>query len=685
MQTLCIVGNANSGKTTLFNKLTESFEHTGNFSGVTVDVMEKIVNFKNDNYKIVDLPGIYSLSPFTIEEKVATNYLLKGNHKIINLCEPKSLKRSLNLTLQLIEAGFEVVLLINRVDKHCVSQKIINKIKEELKIEVFELNIRKEKDLSFLFNLQNYKLNGEVDYINKYKKCSNFQNAIVPIKICEEDDEIIKTFNLSNKQLEEIKTQLNKNNLNFETICLDRQILIDKICTTQSVSTTSNKLDKILLNKYLAIPIFLCVMLGIFYITFSSLGSFLSSVLDKLICQDLYVILDNALQSINTNAIFNDYLLTAVIEGVGSLICFLPQIVLLFIFIAILEDSGYLPRLAFLLDDIFKKFGLSGKSLFTFVMSFGCSTSAMLTAKNQDNEKSKIKTMMLAQYMSCSAKLPIFTVLCSAFFTNNALLIFCFYIIGILVSLLVALILQSGKLKTTNDAFVLEIPFYSFPSFDKIIKVALKNGKEFLVRVGGIVLIFMSVVWLLENFNYKLQFVSDSSESLLYSIGSIIAPIFTPLGFGNYGVASALIAGLVAKEIVISTISMLNHTMDNQAGLITSLTASSSLVCFDTASALSFMTFVLLYAPCISSMSLMKKEIGTRYLLLAIALQFAFAYLISFFVYTFALLLSNALIVIILTILVLTTFVIICLSKGKSTCKSCNFSACTSCNKCKSK
>ncbi|MGN1227497.1 MAG: nucleoside recognition domain-containing protein, partial [Christensenellales bacterium] len=307
-----------------------------------------------------------------------------------------------------------------------------------------------------------------------------------------------------------------------------------------------------------------------------------------------------------------------------------------------------------------------------FVMSFGCSTTAMMLAKNQDNKKLKVKTMLLSQFMSCSAKLPVFTLLCSAFFTDNILMIFALYLIGILVAMIVAIIFQNSNLKTDEVNFVIEMPSYCLPEYKKILKVAFKNGKDFLFRIGGVVLLFMCIVWLLENFNYKLQFVENYNESLLFSLGSLIAPIFTPLGFGNFGVASALIVGLVAKEIIVSTISMLNHAVGSQNGLITSLALPTRLVCFTDASALSFMVFVLLYCPCISSMSLIKKEIGIRYLLIAILIQFSFAYIVSFIVYTFASVLNSAGIVIMLTLCLLTLIIAFCLKSNNNPCLNCN-------------
>lgn len=688
MKKIYIVGNPNSGKTTLFNKITKSFEHTGNYSGVTVDLKSKEICFNCENYCVIDLPGAFSLTPFSIEEKITADCILdeidREDCYILNLIESNTIKRSLNLTLELLEANFKVLTIINEIGK---SEKQIDakNLGELLGINVYCVNVRKQKCLDFIFSLSNYRQSKSLLYVEKFKQCAKDLNSIVAIKICENDENALKQFNLNENDCKEIKQKLNSNNLEMSAIFNDRLSVINKVCISQSRSKIkiNNILDKIFLNKFLAIPIFLMIMLSIFYITFSSVGAFFTNLLDDLICVHFYNLVSNVLDRIGTNAIFNDFILTAMIEGVGSLICFLPQIVLLFLFISLLEDSGYLPRLAFLLDDLLAKFGLSGKSLFTFIMSFGCSTTAMLTAKNLDNEKSKIKTMLLSQYMTCSAKLPILTVLCGAFFTGNVFMIFAFYLIGVLISMIASIILQNSKLKTQDNTFILEMPSYNFPPFSKMLKVAIKQSVEFLVRVGGVVLLFMAIIWLLENFNYKLQYVDNSNKSLLYTLGSFIAPIFAPLGFDNWGIASALIVGLVAKEIIVSTISMLNHTVDNVGGLMTSLMAGSSVVSFTDASALSFMVFVLLYAPCISSMSLIKKEIGGKYLAIAIVMQFIFAYFTAMFTYTFATLFSSEILTIIFTVLIIFAIILFCLTKnGECGCWHCLHKKCECCSNC---
>lgn len=686
MKRIYIVGNPNSGKTTLFNKITKSFEHTGNYSGVTVDLKEKSVNVNGENYSVIDLPGTFSLMPFSIEEKITADCVLKEVDKedcyILNLIDANTIKRSLSLTLELLEANFKVFSIINQIGK---SVKDVNdsELGELIGINVKFINIKKAKNLSFIFNEENYKITQKLNYIDKYEKCANGLKALYAIKICENDKNAIQIFNLDDLMCAKIQKNLDFYNLNIETLFNDRLKIINKIKSNKNNGNVklNNILDKIFLNKFLALPLFLLIMLAIFYLTFSSVGSFFTNVLDKLICKDLYNYISNTLNSLGTNIIFNDYILTAIIDGVGSLICFLPQIVLLFLFMTLLEDSGYLPRLAFLLDDLLAKFGLSGKSLFTFVMSFGCSTTAMLTAKNLDNEKSKIKTMLLSQYMTCSAKLPILTVLCSAFFGGNLFMIFAFYLVGILIAMVASIIFQKSKLKTEDNTFVLEMPSYNLPSLKKILKMSLKQSAGFLNRVGGIVLLFMSVIWLLENFNYKLQYVDNSNESLLYFLGGAIAPLFAPLGFNNWGIASALIVGLVAKEIIVSTISMLNHTSYDLGGLMHSLISTSSVVCFTSASALSFMTFVLLYAPCISSMSLIKKEIGGKYLAIALIMQFAFAYVTSMLVYAVASLFSSEFATILFTILIIFAIVLFCLSNNKN-CTICNYKCCYKCKNC---
>lgn len=679
MKNVCLVGNPNCGKTTLFNKLTNSFEHTGNYNGVTVDVNWKTIIKDNQNVNVVDLPGCYSLSPFSIEEKIASNYLFKNECNVINVCEPQNIKRALVLTLELIEANFNVIIVINNKGKDRVDKDVVERIEKKLGIQVFEINVLKDNNFSFLLDDKIYGKGIKNIYISKYENCAYDLPVIVPIKICEEDKEILKSFNITNEKYLSINNKLFKCNLTSETIIRDRTNIIKTIISKKS-NIHFSILDKVFLNKFLAFPIFFSLMLFIFYLTFSSVGAFISNALYSFISEFLGNKIVNVLTKLNTNFIFNDFVISVIVESLGSLICFLPQIVLLFTFVSILEDSGYLPRIAFLLDDIFSKVGLNGKSLFTLMMSFGCSTTAMMLAKNQDNEKSKIKTMMLTQYMSCSAKLPIFTVLCSAFFTHNVLLIFGFYIIGIMTGLIVVVILQNFVLCTNNRNFVLEMPKYAIPNFKKVFKVALINCKNFINRIFGVVLLFMVVIWFLKNFNYKFEFVKDSSKSLLYGIGGILAPIFKPLGFGNYGIVSALLVGLIAKEIIISAFALFNNN-GGDFNLVNSLTSTSSVICFTSESALSFMVFVLLYSPCISSLSLMKKEIGVKYLLVAMVLQFAFAYILSFFVYTLALLLSASIITMAIIISFLLLVLLYCLNSKNNKCVNCKNSVCENCKK----
>lgn len=681
MENILIVGNPNSGKTTLFNKLTKSKERTGNFSGVTVDLKEKIVALNDKNYNVIDLPGIFSLSPNSLEEKVSSEQLYKyretDNSYVLNVCDANALKRSLVLTTQLVEAGFKVAMLINNMQNTTLPDSVINNIKEKFGINVFVLNVKKDGDLNKLFDTSVYSKVKHLNYIDKYK-CEGIDNFF-SIKLCEKDEYIRE--HLSKSQVDCAIKDLKQKNLNIDTILNDRLNLINEICSTNIVNEKKHRIDNILLNKYLAFPMFLLIMLGIFYLTFASFGEFLSNLLNDLICGKFYTFIQESLTNVGANEFFADFILNAVITGLGTLICFLPQIVLLFVFISILEGSGYLPRLAFLFDDIFEKFGLSGKSLFTFIMSFGCCTTAMLTAKNQDNERQKVKTMILSQYMSCSAKLPIFTTLCSAFFTGNVLVIFGAYLLGVLIALIVALILQNSKLKTESKSFILEMPSYFSIDFKNMLYVAYKNSKEFLIRVGGIVLLFMAVVWLLQTLSTSFTFTKNKEDSLLYFIGNLIAPIFAPLGFGSFGPCIALIVGLVAKELIVSTISMLNFNELTTITLTASLALPTSVVHFTTASALSFLVFVLLYSPCISSMSVMKKEIGAKYTLVAILIQFVSAYIVALLVYALASFISSSVLVMLLIAVLLCICLILCLKSDKCLkCANCSGN-CTMCNK----
>ncbi len=611
---ILLVGNPNTGKTTLFNSLTKSNEHVGNWHGVTVSEKEKPFSAFEKKFVLVDLPGLYSLTPLSYEEEVASKYIFENSScPIINICDINNLKRNLFLTLQLKEVSSEIILFVNTF------QNIKNNKTLKEKIKQAESVLKKLDIKFFIGNAENKK------DIEKFKK------MILNLKLN------------SNNQIKKIEKKFKKeNNLNFLHENREAFLKINS-CFGSEIKREraygNSKLDKILLNKYLALPIFFGILFLVFYLTFFSLGAALSDLLRELIQNVIGGQIVSWLRSVCSVAWVVDLVETGIIGGVGSILSFLPQVILLFFFLSLIEDSGYLARVAFLFEDIFAKVGLSGKSVYSLLMGFGCSTTAALTARNMEDKNAKIKTAILTPYMSCSAKLPIYAVIGGAFFgASNVLIIFGLYMLGVVVAILLSLFLEQKVLKSKAQSFILEFPAYRIPSPKRTFKILWENVKLFLIRIGTVIFSLNLIVWLLQSFSFGFKFVpTEGGTSMLKAIGTVIAPIFIPLGFGNWGAASALIAGLAAKEIIVSSIAMFNgvdvlgDSMKSQT--MRSITSPLSVVFFTPASALSFMVFCLLYSPCLATISVFKKEIGGKWTAISVALQFAIAYILALLTY----------------------------------------------------
>lgn len=611
---ILLVGNPNTGKTTLFNLLTKSNEHVGNWHGVTVSEKEKPFFVAEKKFVLVDLPGLYSLTPLSYEEEVASKYIFENSScPIINICDINNLKRNLFLTLQLKEVSSEIILFVNTF------QNIKNNKTLKEKIKQVESALKKLDIKFFIGNAENKK------DIQKFKK------LLLNLKLN------------TNNQIKKIENKYKKeNNLNFLHENREAFLKINSCFGSEIKGERAygnSKLDKILLNKYLALPIFFGILFLVFYLTFFSLGAALSDLLRELIQNVIGGQIVSWLRSVCSVAWVVDLVETGIIGGVGSILSFLPQVILLFFFLSLIEDSGYLARVAFLFEDIFAKVGLSGKSVYSLLMGFGCSTTAALTARNMEDKNAKIKTAILTPYMSCSAKLPIYAVIGGAFFgASNVLIIFGLYMLGVVVAILLSLFLEQKVLKSKAQSFILEFPAYRIPSPKRTFKILWENVKLFLIRIGTVIFSLNLIVWLLQSFSFGFKFVpTEGGTSMLKAIGTVIAPIFIPLGFGNWGAASALIAGLAAKEIIVSSIAMFNgvdvlgDSMKSQT--MRSITSPLSVVFFTPASALSFMVFCLLYSPCLATISVFKKEIGGKWTAISVALQFAIAYILALLTY----------------------------------------------------
>ena len=649
MYDVILVGNANTGKTTLYNTLSGKNEHVGNWHGVTVEEKATVYSYKGEKIRIIDLPGIYNLSPLSFEEKVACDYILSNKDKLfINICDANNLQRNLYLTLGLLELGVNIVLFVNQIDKRPIRKIDFTMLEKALSVKVIYANAGDKKSvgklndyiIDYFKNKNNldkttkfslpYLKNIDLSQLNLYKNLN--LSLFEKIKVLEDDENIKNKFNI------------NENFNLFSDIAKIRYDYIDKIlndvATKQVKVYGLSKFDKILLNRFLAFPIFLLLLAGCFYLTFFSFGKWLSDgvsfIFDKIIFSPLTLFTANHFGE--NSAIFS-LVTEAIIGGVGSVLSFLPQVALLFFFLSLLEDSGYLSRVAFTFDDILSKVGLSGKSVYTLLMGFGCSTSAVMTARNMEDKNSKIKTGLLTPYMSCSAKFPIYTVLGGAFFgAQNIFVIMGLYILGVIVALILSFIFEKTVLKSKEQSFILEFPPYRMMNYKRILKLLWKNINSFITRVASLIVAMNILLWFLSNFTIKFEFIGNSAKiSLLQTFGMILSPIFIPLGFGSWGAVSALIAGLVAKEIIVSSIAMFNG-VDSASleGLQSSLLISTSAVYFaGYSSAISFLTFCLLYFPCIATFSVLVKEIGMKWTSIGVLIEFVVAYCISFVIYTF--------------------------------------------------
>lgn len=682
---ILLVGNPNTGKTTLFNRMTNSNEHIGNWHGVTVEEKSKIFNYGGQTFTLVDLPGIYSMSALSYEEQVAIDYIrLHSKTKIINICDLNNLERNLSLTLGLLEYGLDVILAINCMDKKPYRSIDAKKLSTMLQIPVVEINANKGwgiEKLGKYFTLP-FKEAPKPKYVFSdllmefQRKLNCERKEFCAIKLFEKDEVVASL----------LDADLEKCDLPEKSICYVANLRYKHIEQIKNECLKSSgrvygksKLDKLFLNRFLAFPIFILILCCVFYLTFFSVGKWLS--------EGLSWILDNTLGSLTQNvvgALFGrsswiyGLVCEALIGGVGTVLSFLPQVGLLFLFLSLLEDSGYLSRVAFASEDIFGKLGLSGKSIYTLLMGFGCSTTAILTARNMDDKKAKIKTAMLTPFMSCSAKFPIYVVIGGAFFgVNNVFVILFLYLLGLAVALFLSFVYERTILKSKAQSFILEFPPYRWCGFKRLFSVLFDNMKTFLIRVGSLLIAMNVIVWLLSNFSFTFAYVTEQGgQSMLESLGVLIAPIFTPLGFGSWGISSALIAGFIAKEVIISSIAMFNNASSTQIGA--SLFNPASVVFFSSsASVVSFLVFCLLYCPCISSVAVLQKEIGKKWTAFSVAVQFAIAYICSLTVYHFALAFAQygfwvvfALVIAFIVVL-LCIFKLVCAIKKPRTCHGC--------------
>ena len=578
MKNVALLGNPNVGKTTLFNSLTGSNQRVGNWAGVTVDKKEGFF----DDFKIVDLPGIYAMDTFSNEEKISKEFLENGQvDLILNIIDASNIDRNLYLTMQLKQFKKPIILAINMID-----------VAEKKGIDI------------------------------DYKKLEKLLNVtVVPIQASKEHgiDQIKKA--LKNININKIDT----NDYNFsnekETYTYIENLLSQ--CTRKDskyTNTIKEKLDNIMLNPWLAYPIFFIIMALTFQVTFSWIGQPLSDLLDSLLNDSLVPIIENLIQE--SAPWFQSLIIDGIIGGVGGILVLLPIILSLFACITILEDSGYMARVAFIMDKIMRKMGLSGKAFIPMIVGFGCSVPAIMTARTLESEKDRKLTALLIPLMSCNARLPVYSIFAAVFFPNSiGLVVASLYFLGILLAFILGIIFKHTIFKNEEEPLLIELPEYKLPSLKNLLNQLYEKTKGFLVKAGTLIFAMSIILWFLSNFNFS--GMTDVNNSILSSVGSFIAPIFKPLGFGNWQASVSLLTGLIAKETVVSSMSVI-FAGDLQLMLP---------LHFTTLSAISFLVFVLLYTPCITVVGTMKKEFGTKLTLFSVTYQLILAWLVSFLVF----------------------------------------------------
>lgn len=580
MTNVALLGNPNVGKTTLYNGLTGSNQYVGNWPGVTVDKKEGFF----EDIKIVDLPGIYAMDTFSNEEKVSKKFLEEGNVDVIlNIVDASNLNRNLYLTTQLKKFDKPIILALNMIDI-CDSKGIVidyEKLKKELNVEVIPIIAGK---------------NIGIDKIKDRLKEGNFKK----------DNEIKKyDFKSEKEAYEFIEKILNK--------CVTKNL--------KNEETFTEKLDKYVLHPVLAYPIFILLMALMFQLTFSWVGQPLSDLLSDLLDNNVIPFISELLS--NNSPWFRSLTVDGIVAGVGGILVLLPIILVLFICITLLEDSGYMSRVAFMMDKLMRKMGLSGKAFIPMIIGFGCSVPAIMTARTLESEKDRKLTALLVPFMSCNARLPVYTVFASVFFTNHrGLVVGSLYLLGIVIAFILGILLKSTYFKKDEEPFIIEIPEYKMPKFSSVLNVTADKALEFLKKAGTLIFAMSVVIWVLSNFNLS-GMVEEVNDSLLASIGNVIAPIFTPLGFGNWQSAVSLLSGLLAKETVLSSMEVIFS-----GNLQTVLTAH-----FNSLTAYSFLAFILLYTPCISTVGTMKKEYGGKLTVFSIFFQLTVAWIVSFLIF----------------------------------------------------
>ena len=655
---LALAGNQNCGKTTLFNALTGSNQHVGNFPGVTVDRKDGQIK-GHPEATVTDLPGIYSLSPYTSEEVVSRRFILEDNpDAIIDIVDATNIERNLYLTLQLMELDRPMVLALNMMDELTANGGTVsvNRLEAALGIPVVPISAAREEGISELvehvLHVARFREHpGRVDFcapdgpdhgalhrcihgichiIEDHAAAANLPVRFAATKLIEGDRLVMGALGLDQNELdavEHIITQMEDESGRDRLAALAdmRFSFIERVCAECVVKPHESReharsvaADRILTGKYTAIPVFVAIMALVFWLTFDVIGQRLSDLL-ALGIEWVTAQVDAALTAFGLNPVVHSLVIDGVFAGVGSVLSFLPIIVVLFILLSILEDSGYMARVAFVMDKLLRRLGLSGRSFVPMLIGFGCSVPAIMATRTLPSEHDRKMTVMLTPFMSCSAKVPVYALFSAAFFPECApLVMISLYLMGIVVGILVALVLKGTAFRGDPVPFVMELPNYRMPAPRTVARLAWDKAKGFATKAFTIIFVASVVIWFLQTFDVRLNVVSDQSQSMLAALGALLAPLFAPLGFGNWRAAAALAAGFGAKENVVATLTVL---MGGSTAALPEL--------FSPLTAFAFLTFTLLYTPCVAAVSAVKGELGTRMMWAVIAMQCGVAWVVA--------------------------------------------------------
>lgn len=658
--TFALAGNQNCGKTTLFNQLTGANQHVGNFPGVTVDRKDGEIK-GHKNTLVTDLPGIYSMSPYTSEEIVTRQFVLDEKPKgIINIVDATNIERNLYLTMQLLELDIPMVLALNMMDevRENGGSVRVNELEEALGIPVVPISAAKNEGIGELvehaLHVAKYQEKpGRQDFCDAsdhggaVHRClhsimhlieDHAIKADIPVrfaasKLAEGDGLILNQLDLDDNEketLEHIILQMEKERgMDRAAAIADMRFsFIHKICKDTVVKPKesrehirSRKMDKILTGKYTAIPMFVLIMAAVFWLTFHVIGAWLSGILELAI-DSFTLILEEWMIKGNVNEVLRSLVIDGICNGVGSVLSFLPTIVTLFFFLSMLEDSGYMARIAFVMDKLLRKIGLSGRSIVPMLIGFGCTVPGVMASRTLPSKRDRNMTILMTPYMSCSAKLPIYAFLTVAFFSKHtALVMIGMYFLGIAVGIIAAVVMKCTYFKGEAVPFVMELPNYRMPGLKNVGQLLWEKAKDFLQRAFSVIFLATMVIWFLQTFDMRLNVVENSQDSMLACVASVITPIFKPLGFGDWRISTALITGFMAKESVVSTITVLFGTTD------------AMLAAISAPAALALLVFCLLYTPCVAAVASVKRELGGKWALYMVVSQCVIAWAVAWIAY----------------------------------------------------